>query len=110
MIKIVILAYMMNTNPMATAEEFQMGKTFETMEACKRELTLQSRGIPQVYDVTWDFVVQGDFKWDWVIAACVDEQTGEKFKVFPAYDNGVPEGVEELLKATEEGYVPGIDA
>ena len=110
MIKIIILAYMMNTHPLSTAQEFEMGQTFETMESCKNELTLQSRGIPQVYDVTWDFVVQGDFKWDWVIAACVDTSTGEKFKVFPGYYNCVPEGIDELLKATEEGYKPGIDA
>ena len=77
MIKIIILAYMMNTHPMATAQEFQMGQTFETMEACKNELTLQSRGIPQVYDVTWDFVVQGDFKWDWLVAGCKSDTTGE---------------------------------
>ena len=110
MIKIVILAYLMGTQPIDTYREFQMGLTFDTMEQCKRELTLESRGVPQVYDVTWDFVVQGDFKWDWVLAACVDETSGEKFKVFPAYDYGKPDGLDELLKTTEEGYLPGVDA
>tara|TARA_Y100001937_G_scaffold124401_1_gene189048 strand:+ start:128 stop:457 length:330 start_codon:yes stop_codon:yes gene_type:complete len=108
MIKIVILAYLMGTYPMATQQEFQMYGNFSTMEECKKELNLQTR-MTGVYDVTHDFVLQTEAKYDWVVAACVDERTGDRgAEIYPTYDYGKPEGVDELLNTLKDA-TPGLN-
>ena len=41
MYKILILAYLITQDPIATQQTFQMQRTFDTMEECKNELLLQ---------------------------------------------------------------------
>ena len=61
MYKILILGYLITQDPIITQQTFQMQKTFDTMEECKNELLLQTRGNG-TYDVIWEFVEDGDFK------------------------------------------------
>ena len=60
MYKILILAYLITQDPIATQQTFQMQQTYDTMEACKTELTLQTRNNG-TYDVIWEFVVSPPF-------------------------------------------------
>ena len=70
-----------------------MQQTFNTMEDCKKELLLQTRENG-TYDVLWEFVVDGNFKWDWLLAGCKNDTTGEEFTIEPTYPLGKPD---ELL-------------
>ena len=38
-----------------------------------------------------EFIVDGDFKWDWLVAGCKSDTTGEEFKVYPDYPKGKPD-------------------
>jgi len=89
MYKILILAYMIGQSPIDTQQTFQMQKTFDTMEECKKELLLMDpdRGT---YDVLWEFVNDGNFKWDWLLAGCKNDKTGEEFTIEPTYPKGKP--------------------
>ncbi|BCU95242.1 MAG: hypothetical protein CM15mV8_0860 [Caudoviricetes sp.] len=29
-----------------------------------------------------EFIVDGDFKWDWLVAGCKSDTTGEEYKVY----------------------------
>ena len=93
MYKILILAYMIGQSPIETQQTFQMQRTFDTMEDCKKELLLQTRENG-TYDVLWEFVVDGNFKWDWLLAGCKNDATGEEFTIEPTYPLGKPD---ELL-------------
>tara|TARA_B100000965_G_scaffold297834_1_gene256154 strand:- start:1357 stop:1671 length:315 start_codon:yes stop_codon:yes gene_type:complete len=95
MYKILILAYLITQDPIATQQTFQMEKTFNTMEECKAELTLQTRNNG-TYDVLWEFVNDGDFKWDWLLAGCKNDVTGEEFTIEPSYPLGKPKELEGL--------------
>ena len=94
MYKILILAYMIGMNPIETQQTFQMQKQFDTMEECKNELLLQKPDGR--YDVMNEFVVDGNFKWDWLVAGCLNDQTGEEFRVEPTYRIGKPKELEGL--------------
>ena len=37
-----------------------------------------------------------NFQWDWLVAGCTNEETGEKFLVYPTYPKGKPDELEEL--------------
>ena len=93
MFKILILAYMIGQSPIETQQTFQMKQTFDTMEECKKELLLMDpdRGT---YDVLWEFVNDGNFEWDWLLAGCKNDETGEEFTIEPTYPKGKPK---ELL-------------
>ena len=106
MIKIVILAYLMGTVPTQTNQEFTMGQTFATMEQCTQELTLQTR-VEGVYDVALDFVIQTQNNYDWVVAGCVDAQGNRGAEIYPIYDYGKPQGVDELLELLKDA-TPGF--
>jgi hypothetical protein len=93
MYKILILAYLITQNPIDTQQTFQMQQTYNTMEDCKNELLLQTRDNG-TYDVLWEFVVDGNFKWDWLLAGCKNDLTGEEFTIEPSYPKGKPD---ELL-------------
>ena len=60
---------MIGQDPIITQQTFQMGRTFDSMEACKKELLMQTRNNG-TYDVLWDFVNKGQFEWDWLVAGC----------------------------------------
>ena len=72
--------YMIGQDPIITQQTFQMQKEFATMEECKKELLLQTRNNG-TYDVLWDFVNKGQFEWDWLVAGCKNDQTGEEFRI-----------------------------
>ena len=96
MFKILILAYVIGQDPIDTQQTFRMGQTFDTMEQCKAELLLQTRGNG-TYDVLWDFVNKGEFQWDWLMAGCKNDKTGEEFSIEPSYPKGKPD---ELIGLT----------
>ena len=89
MYKILILAYLIGQDPIATQQTFELKQSFESMEACKQELTLQTRDNG-TYDITWDFVVKGEFNWDWLAFGCINHETGEEFVIEPTYPLGKP--------------------
>ena len=102
MFKILILAYLMGTNPVETQQTFQMELTFNTMSECKANLL--SRNDNKTYKVMREFVVDGQFKWDWLAAGCKNDKTGEEFIIKPFYPLGKPkelEGIEFDLKELE---------
>lgn len=95
MYKLLILAYLIGQDPIATQQTFQMDRTFDTMAECKTELLKQdsSRGT---YDVMWDFVNDMNFDYDWLAAGCKNDETGEEFIVEPTYPKGRPDELEGL--------------
>ena len=93
MYKLLILAYLITQDPIATQQTFQMQQTYDTMEDCKKELLLQTRDNG-TYDVLWEFVNDMNFKWDWLLAGCKNDLTGEEFIIEPSYPLGKPD---ELL-------------
>ena len=93
MYKLLILAYLITQDPIATQQTFQMQQTYNTMEDCKKELLLQTRDNG-TYDVLWEFVNDMNFKWDWLLAGCKNDLTGEEFIIEPSYPLGKPD---ELL-------------
>jgi len=95
MYKILILAYLITQDPIATQQTFQMQRTFDTMEECKNELTLMDP-VKGTYDVLWEFVNDGNFKWDWLMAGCKNDETGEEFVIEPTYPKGKPKELEGI--------------
>ena len=93
MYKLLILAYLITQDPIATQQTFQMQQTYNTMEDCKKELLLQTRDNG-TYDVLWEFITDGNFEWDWMLAGCKNDSTGEEFIIEPSYPLGKPD---ELL-------------
>lgn len=85
---------MITQSPIETQQTFQMQRTFDTMEECKNELLLQKSDGR--YEVMNEFVVDGDFKWDWLVAGCINDQTGEEFRVEPTYPKGKPKELQGL--------------
>ena len=99
MYKILILAYLIGMNPVATQQTFQMEETYSTMSECKANLLAQH--TDQTYQVMKEFVVDSQFKWDWLAAGCKNDDTGEEFIIEPTYPLGKPkelEGVELDIK------------
>ena len=95
MYKILILAYLIGQSPVETQKTFQMEQTFRTMEECKEHLVEMDpdRGT---YDVLWDFVNKMNFKYDWLLAGCKNDQTGEEFLIEPSYPKGKPDELRGL--------------
>ena len=99
MYKILILAYLIGNDPITTQQNFQMQGWFKTMDECKAELLKQHPD--QTYEVMREFVEDNNFQWDWLLAGCTNDETGEKFIVAPSYPKGKPpelEGLEFELK------------
>lgn len=84
---------MMGQDPITTQQTFQMGQTFDTMEQCKTEL-LKQDPVRGTYDVLWEFVNDTEFRYDWLLAGCKNDETGEEFVIEPTYPKGKPD---ELL-------------
>ena len=102
MFKILILAYLMGTNPVETQQTFQMELTFNTMSECKANLL--SRNANKTYKVMREFVVDGQFKWDWLAAGCKNDETGEQYILEPTYPKGKPDeliGIELDIRELE---------
>ena len=95
MYKILILAYLIGQSPIETQQTFQMEKTFNTMEECKQELLLQDP-IRETYDVVWEFVNDLDFTYDWLLAGCKNDITGEEFVIEPSYPKGKPKELQGI--------------
>ena len=95
MYKILILAYLIGQSPIETQRTFQMEKTFDTMEECKAELLLKDP-VRDTYAVLWEFVNDMNFKYDWLMAGCKNDETGEEFQIEPSYPKGKPKELEGL--------------
>ena len=95
MYKILILAYLIGQSPIETQRTFQMEQTFNTMEECKAELTLKDK-TRGTYDVLWEFVNDMNFKYDWLLAGCKNDETGEEFVIEPTYPKGKPKELEGI--------------
>jgi len=94
MYKILILAYLIGNDPLTTQQNFQMQGWYKTMDECQTELLKQHPD--QSFQVMREFVEDNNFKWDWLVAGCTNEETGEKYMVFPDYPNGKPDELEGL--------------
>ena len=95
MYKILILAYLIGQSPIETQQTFQMGQVFNTMEECKAEL-LKKDPVRYTYDVLWEFVNDMNFKYDWLMAGCKNDETGEEFQIEPTYPKGKPDELQNL--------------
>ena len=95
MYKILILAYLIGQSPIETQQTFQMGQVFNTMEECKAEL-LKKDPVRDTYDVLWEFVNDMIFKYDWLMAGCKNDETGEEFQIEPTYPKGKPDELQNL--------------
>ena len=95
MYKILILAYLIGQSPIDTQRTFQMEQTFSTMEECKAEL-LKTDPERKTYDVLWEFVNDMNFKYEWLMAGCKNDETGEEFQIEPTYPKGKPDELQNL--------------
>ena len=96
MFKILIVVYLIGQDPMDTQKTFILYDNFETVEECKQELLLKTRGN-NTYDVLYDFIVLNDFKYDWLAAGCKNDYTGEEFIIEPSYPKGKPEELKGII-------------
>jgi hypothetical protein len=101
--KILILAYLIGMDPVATQQTFQMEGYYPTMEACKEELLKQKPD--RRYEVMNEFVIDGEFKWDWLVAGCKNDDTGEVFKLYPTYPKGKPDELQGIDLELDEIHI-----
>ena len=94
MYKILILAYLMGSDTVITQQNFQMEGWFRTMSECKANLLKQHPD--KTYEVMREFVEDNNFEWDWLVAGCTNEETGEKFTIYPTYPKGKPSELEGI--------------
>ena len=85
---------MIGHSPIETQQTFQLEGNFRSMSECKANLLKQR--LDGRYEVMNDFVIAGGKKWDWLVAGCQSDVTGEEFKVYPEYPNGKPKELEGL--------------
>ena len=101
MYTLIILAWMVGTDPVTTQNWFFNGTDegvtqYEDLEACVTDLVEQSY-TDGVYDVTYDMVNALDFQFDWVIAGCVHETLGVHATIHPTYDYGKPDALKGVI-------------
>ena len=96
MFKILILAYLIGQDPAGTQKTFILHDNFETIEECKQELLLKTRDN-NTYDVLYDFIVSNDFRYDWLLAGCKNDDTGEEFIIEPSYPKGKPDELKGII-------------
>ena len=96
MFKILILAYLIGQDPADTQKTFVLDNNFETMEKCKQELLLKTRGN-NTYNILYDFVVMNNYEYDWLAARCKNDDTGEEFIIKPTYPKGKPGELEGII-------------
>lgn len=91
---------MMGTIPEDTGKNFRLNRTFETMNECMEVLT-ENKMYPHldgVYDIILKFIKKKEFEYDWILAKCKNTNNREEYVIYPQYDNGIPEGIEEVLE------------
>ena len=44
-----------------------------------------------------EFILDMNFQWDWLVAGCKNDETGEKFLVLPDYPKGKPKELEGFV-------------
>ena len=101
MYTLIILAFMVNTDPVVTQNWFFNGTDqgviiYDDLETCVQDLTEQSY-VDGVYDVTYDMINALDFTFDWVIAGCVHREEGVHATIHPTYDYGMPEVLTDVI-------------
>ncbi len=96
MFKILILAYLIGQDPVNTQKTFVLNYAFESIEECKQELLLNTR-FNNTYDVLYDFIVSNDFRYDWLLAGCKNDDTGEEFIIEPSYPKGKPDELKGII-------------
>ena len=101
MYTLIILAFMVNTDPVVTQNWLFNGTDqgviiYDDLESCVQDLTEQSY-VDGVYDVTYDMINALDFTFDWVIAGCVHREEGVHATIHPTYDYGVPEVLDDVI-------------
>ena len=96
MFKILILVYLIGQDPVDTQKTFILYDNFETIEECKQELLLKTRDN-NTYDVLYNFIVSNDFRYDWLMAGCKNEDTGEEFIIEPSYPKGKPDELKGII-------------
>ena len=96
MFKILILVYIIGQDPVDTQKTFILYDNFETIEECKQQLLLKTRDN-NTYDVLYDFIVLNDFKYDWLMAGCKNEDTGKEFIIEPSYPKGKPDELKGII-------------
>ena len=96
MFKILILTYLIGQDPVNTQKTFVLNYAFETIEECKQELLLSTR-FNNTYDVLYDFIVSNDFRYDWLLAGCKNDDTGEEFIIEPSYPKGKPDELKGII-------------
>ena len=94
MYKILILAYLIGSDPVFTQQNFEMQGLYKTMQECQANLLKQHPD--QTYEVMREFVEDTNFKFDWLVAGCTNEETGEKFVIYRTYPKGKPDELEGL--------------
>ena len=87
---------MIGKNPVDTQKIFVLNYKFKTMEECKQELLLNTR-FNNTYDVLYDFIVSNDFRYDWLVAGCKNDDTGEEFIIEPSYPKGKPDELKGII-------------
>ena len=107
MFKILILAYLMGQDPVDTQKTFILDNNFETMEECKHELLLKTRD-DKTHDVLYGFVVMNNFEYDWLLAGCKNDNTGEEFIIEPSYPKGKPDELEGIILDKNFNKKPNI--
>ena len=96
MFKILILAYLIGQNPLDTQKTFVLNYKFETIEECKQKLLFKTRDN-NTYDVLYDFIVSNDFRYDWLVAGCKNDDTGQEFIIEPSYPKGKPDELKGII-------------
>jgi len=96
MFKILILAYLIGQNPVDTQKTFVLNYKFETIEECKQKLLFKTRDN-NTYDVLYDFIVSNDFRYDWLVAGCKNDDTGQEFIIEPSYPKGKPDELKGII-------------
>ena len=96
MFKILILAYLIGQDPVDTQKTFVLNYKFETIEDCKQELLLNTR-FNNTYDVLYNFIVSNNFRYDWLMAGCKNDDTGEEFIIEPSYPKGKPDELKGII-------------
>ena len=96
MFKILILAYLIGQNPVDTQKTFVLNYKFETIEECKQKLLFKTRDN-NTYDVLYDFIVLNDFRYDWLVAGCKNDDTGQEFIIEPSYPKGKPDELKGII-------------
>ena len=89
MYKILILAYLIGSDPIITQQNFEMQGWYKTMDECQTELL--SQHPDQSFKVMREFVEDNNFKWDWLAFGCINHETGEEFVIEPTYPLGKPD-------------------